>query len=56
MGVGVKIIGSLSQSLILQIGWRHTFVFALVALCGVVAGFWLATRRLEPAVRLAAAD
>jgi MFS family permease len=32
------------------------FVFALVALFGVVAGFWLATRRLEPAARLAAAD
>jgi MFS family permease len=34
MGVGVKIIGPLAQYLILQIGWRHTFlvlaVFTLV--------------------------
>jgi MFS family permease len=32
------------------------FMFALVALFGVVAGFWLATRRLESAARLAVAD
>lgn len=40
-----------------RFGHYHlAFVFALLALFGVVAGFWLATRRLAPAARVTPAD
>jgi hypothetical protein len=49
--VGSLVQAALSPLIGLLTDRTLAFVFSLVALCGVVGGFWLATRRLISATR-----